>query len=320
MNRLSKWICGWQTVLTGCLLVAPVFVLSADLFQPPKHNSNLIIPTQYPQRYIRFHRQHTNNAKNLETLNSRSVLSSHDDLMHNTMINAEKPVDAIHKMHRIEQLQQKQEPTMYSDQQLDAKNKNAFFDEDDGNNVMRPHGQPGNVLSTQFIDDGNAEMFKRNPPMKFNRYKRNVTKPMSFAEHLISKLSASNAAVNYSQSYSPDLWLPLDIQGTIYDYSVDVNERTRNNNKNIRSIFPQQPHVVILNGPPTRIYGAGTESKFPPFLEFFVQRIQKYFSVYKYEDLSRPVLPSQIPTDEDSVYVADSDDTSNVTETALEET
>lgn len=295
MNRLSEWICGWHmTVLTG-LLVAPVFVSTADLlFQPPKHNSNLIIPIQYPQRYIQFYRQHTDNAKNLETLNSRSVLSSHDDLMHNTMLNAEKPVDEIHKMHRIEQLQQKQELTVYNDDQqpvLDAKNKTAFFDEDDGNNVLRPHGQPGNVLSTQFIDNGNAAMVKRNPTMRFNRYKRNATKPMSFAEHLINKLSATNAAVSFSQSAAPAFWFPFDVKGTIYDHSVDG--KLKNKIKNIRSIYPQHSHVIIINGP-TRIYGDGIESKFPPFLEFFVQRIQKYFSVYKYEDLSRPPLASQM--------------------------
>lgn len=37
-----------------------------------------------------------------------------------------------------------------------------------------------------------------------------------------------------------------------------------------------------------KIWGEGTESKFPPIFEFIVQRIQAYFSVYKYDDLSRP--------------------------------
>lgn len=39
---------------------------------------------------------------------------------------------------------------------------------------------------------------------------------------------------------------------------------------------------------PLRIWAIGSVAKFPPFLEHFVQRIQAYYSVYKYEDLSRP--------------------------------
>lgn len=36
------------------------------------------------------------------------------------------------------------------------------------------------------------------------------------------------------------------------------------------------------------VVGDGTESKFPPFLEFMLKRIQQYYSVYKYQDQSRP--------------------------------
>lgn len=46
--------------------------------------------------------------------------------------------------------------------------------------------------------------------------------------------------------------------------------------------------VLIVNGP-LRIWAIGSVSKFPPFFEHFVQRIQSYFSIYKYQDLSRPV-------------------------------
>ncbi|XP_063698176.1 uncharacterized protein LOC134829109 [Culicoides brevitarsis] len=42
------------------------------------------------------------------------------------------------------------------------------------------------------------------------------------------------------------------------------------------------------NSTSDKIYGDGTESKFPPVLEFVVQRIQSYFSVYAMEDTSRP--------------------------------
>lgn len=287
MTQLNQSISRWQTVLIG-FLTAPVLLINAQLFQPPqqiKHHSTIIFPIQFPH-YIMFHQQHANNAKNLETLNSKKILSSNDDLM----VNAEKPVDTVHTMHRIEQLQQKQEPANYID--LNAKNKNAFFDED--GNKMRPHGQQGNVLTRQFTDNcRNALVLeKRRTPktmIPISGNNKNVAKPISFAERLISNLAANNVAVNFSQSASPTIHLPFNPDGT--QYSLD--ERTNSIQKNFRSIISDRPQLIIINGP-TRIYGAGTESKFPPFLEFFVQRIQKYFSVYKYEDLSRPLLPSQI--------------------------
>ncbi|EDV52021.1 uncharacterized protein LOC6544090 [Drosophila erecta] len=37
-----------------------------------------------------------------------------------------------------------------------------------------------------------------------------------------------------------------------------------------------------------RIYGDGVEHKFPPLLENIIQRIQTYFSVYRYTDTSKP--------------------------------
>lgn len=35
-------------------------------------------------------------------------------------------------------------------------------------------------------------------------------------------------------------------------------------------------------------------SKFPPFMEFLIQRIQQYFSIYKYQDTSQPLFPYEI--------------------------
>ncbi|XP_017059514.1 uncharacterized protein LOC108100247 [Drosophila ficusphila] len=38
-----------------------------------------------------------------------------------------------------------------------------------------------------------------------------------------------------------------------------------------------------------KIYGDGVEHKFPPILENIIQRIQTYFSVYRYTDTSKPL-------------------------------
>ncbi|KAH8270139.1 hypothetical protein KR018_004609 [Drosophila ironensis] len=37
-----------------------------------------------------------------------------------------------------------------------------------------------------------------------------------------------------------------------------------------------------------KLYGDGVELKFPPFVENIIQRIQTYFSVYRYTDTSEP--------------------------------
>ncbi|XP_023301267.2 uncharacterized protein LOC111683428 [Lucilia cuprina] len=51
-----------------------------------------------------------------------------------------------------------------------------------------------------------------------------------------------------------------------------------------------------LNDLNQKIYGDGVEHKFPPFLERVIQRIQTYFSIYKYTDTSKPVREDYKPT------------------------
>lgn len=163
LNHLSKSIHAWQTVLI-VLVAAPVFILNAQLFQPPHHYSNFILRIEFPQyAMLQQSTYYTNyNAKSLETLNSRKLLSSHDDSNRNVMLlHAEKPV---YKMHRIEQLQQ--EPANYID--LVAKIKNEYFNED--GNKMWSHGQQGNAPKRQ----NNALMLDRNPA---------VTKMMAATEN-----------------------------------------------------------------------------------------------------------------------------------------
>ncbi|XP_073839880.1 uncharacterized protein [Musca autumnalis] len=56
-----------------------------------------------------------------------------------------------------------------------------------------------------------------------------------------------------------------------------------------------------LNELSVKIYGEGVEHKFPPFLERVIQRIQTYFSVYKYTDTSEPVRDKYKPIN-DTLY------------------
>lgn len=45
-----------------------------------------------------------------------------------------------------------------------------------------------------------------------------------------------------------------------------------------------------------KIYGDGVEHKFPPVVENIIQRIQTYFSIYRYTDTSRPLRPDERST------------------------
>lgn len=42
-----------------------------------------------------------------------------------------------------------------------------------------------------------------------------------------------------------------------------------------------------------KIYDDGVEHKFPPVVENLIQRIQTYFSIYRYTDTSRPLRPDE---------------------------
>lgn len=52
--------------------------------------------------------------------------------------------------------------------------------------------------------------------------------------------------------------------------------------------FQPSNAVILTQKVPLRIYAIGSVSRFPSFLENFLQRVQSYYSIYKYHDLSRP--------------------------------
>lgn len=58
--------------------------------------------------------------------------------------------------------------------------------------------------------------------------------------------------------------------------------------------FEPSNAVILTNKVPLRVWAIGSVAKFPSFLEKIVQRIQSYYSTYKYHDLSRPAAQSII--------------------------
>lgn len=83
--------------------------------------------------------------------------------------------------------------------------------------------------------------------------------------------------------------------------------------------------IVITDTNPLRIWAIGSINKFPAFFERFVQRIQSYYSIYKYHDLSRPgslaVINPQYPlhsADEETTDDAFFTETNTVTTNEIE--
>lgn len=124
----------------------------------------------------------------------------------------------------------------------------------------------------------------------------------SFYDHFIGKLQHSNGLVHLAMQ--PHGILPPDddyvdtpvpvahyafVNPALNGQSVPHWTHTLENFKNNPLVSPEIKDQVLKTVPsPIKIYGDGTESKFPLFIEYFVQRLQNYFSTYVYEDLSRP--------------------------------
>lgn len=112
-------------------------------------------------------------------------------------------------------------------------------------------------------------------------------RPSPHYNNIYSSLIANNPTIMNSQIYIP----------IVQQYN-NGDEYTNNDKSQHQQQYklPQwqdwfakpKPTTIVLTGPP-KVWGEGTESKFPPILEHILERIQSYFSIYKYEDESRPI-------------------------------
>ncbi|EDV96561.1 uncharacterized protein LOC6557324 [Drosophila grimshawi] len=94
-------------------------------------------------------------------------------------------------------------------------------------------------------------------------------------------------------------YLELKPNGTlIFQQAPNQSESNLQNLLLLRSVLqalklqPGDEHSKLN----IKLYGNGVEHKFPPFLENIIQRIQTYFSVYRYTDTSLPVRKVEATT------------------------
>lgn len=127
----------------------------------------------------------------------------------------------------------------------------------------------------------------------------------SFYDHLMGNLQNKNRFVQLAMSphgIAPPLDDPADydeapipqahyafvnpaLNGDRVPHWTETLERLKSNPVVSSEVKEQVIHALQR---PIKIYGAGTESKFPLLIEYLVQRMQNYFSHYVYEDMSRP--------------------------------
>lgn len=234
---------------------------------------------------VKEQQQQQHYTANPETLNSRNRISSSFDADGggggddgSSYIIGMKPVDVSQRKTTaassadivvIVALDKKQTENNNNNDEEKPENKNYYYGHDD------------NVVKNK-ISYTEKKWIKHNDAALSANENENESRQMftSLNDRIFSNLMANNKLVNLTQSRKP----------------IIVNSTT--NLSILHFPFAQliSPTSIKLQTnidgyqSPWKIYGEGTEAKFPPFIERIVQRIQHYFSIYKYEDLSRPPL------------------------------
>ena len=105
---------------------------------------------------------------------------------------------------------------------------------------------------------------------------------VDFSTFLLDSLKSNNSAIQFSYLNSKSAF-PINRNFSVISFILPHGSEIKKENKLFDFLrLPWSPR------PTSEI------SKFPPFMEFLIQRIQQYFSIYKYQDTSQPHFPYDI--------------------------
>lgn len=138
--------------------------------------------------------------------------------------------------------------------------------------------RPDNAAHKLTADEPSAQLETLNSTMVSVNVKNEIEKPV-FNSTDATNVESVKIATDAPKSDSPSSSSEQSRQFGIPFMTVPAN---------LWATFEPQNAVVIAQKVPLRIWAIGSVSRFPAFLENFVQRIQSYYSTYKYHDLSRP--------------------------------
>lgn len=154
------------------------------------------------------------------------------------------------------------------------------------------------ILAPPFVDNNKNHFYV--PSIK-------SPKPALSSDFIVSRPATLNSIRTDQQMYKQQMETIQQQNAIFIKPDINHNEfhgrkkRFNNHLFTSRDYPPDNINFIPITFIPigsVKIWGEGSESKFPPIFEFFVQRIQKYFSVYKYDDLSRPSLLDVSSNDE----------------------
>lgn len=112
---------------------------------------------------------------------------------------------------------------------------------------------------------------------------------VDFSTFLLDSLKTNNSAIQFSYLNSKST-IPKSRNFSIISFILPHDADVKSGNKFFDFLrLPWSPR------PQSEI------SKFPPFMEVLIQRIQQYFSVYKYQDTSQPLFPYAVVYPEPSL-------------------
>lgn len=139
------------------------------------------------------------------------------------------------------------------------------------------------ILAPPFVDNNKNHLYV--PSIK-------SPKPALSSDFIVSRPAVTLNSIRIDQQMET-----IQQQHAIFTKpDINHNEFLDRKKRFDNHLFTSRDYPDSLNFVPitfipigsVKIWGEGSESKFPPIFEFIVQRIQAYFSVYKYDDLSRP--------------------------------
>lgn len=111
---------------------------------------------------------------------------------------------------------------------------------------------------------------------------------VDFSSYLLSSFASNNTAIKFSYMQPNETFSP-SLRGnySVISFLVPQNDENIKSDNKTKGIFSFLSNLRLPWNRDTVVPSNTDISKFPPLLEYFTQRIQAYFSVYKYTDDSR---------------------------------
>lgn len=148
---------------------------------------------------------------------------------------------------------------------------------------------------------------RRNKPSSFLEVpSQPITNFVDFSTYLLGGFTSNNSAIKFTYM-QPNASAAATLRGNYSVISFVVPHKE--DDENSKGVFSFLSNVRL---PWNRQPASNTDySQFPPVLEYFTQRVQSYFSVYKYTDESRLNNTFVVLIPEEEIFAVSKDSTTD---------